>query len=63
MQKRKIKNIILKGIIGLLVITFMAAGSALDSNYWMEALAVCIASFGILALFAIANGAMNWGDK
>lgn len=60
---RKYKNKILKTIVGMAFVTFMLAGSALDSDYWMEAFAVCIVSFAILALFAIANGAMNWGDK
>ncbi len=60
---RSFKNMILKGIMGMAFVVFMVSGSALDSNYWMEALAVCIVSFAILALFAIANGAMNWGDK
>lgn len=63
MQKKfKIKNMILKAIVGMAFIIFLASGSALDSNYWMEALAVCITSFGILALFAFVNGALNWGD-
>ena len=62
-KHRKIKNMILKTIAGMSFVTFMVAGSALDSNYWVQALAVCIVSFAILALFAIANGAMNWGDK
>ena len=65
MQKKKfkIKNMILKSVMSVVFVVFLAAGSALDSNYWMQALAVCIVDFSILALFAIANGAMNWGDE
>lgn len=62
MQKKiSFKNIILKGIAGAAFIAFFASGSALDSNYGMEAMAVCITSFAIWAMFAIANGALNWG--
>lgn len=62
MQKKiSFKNIILKGIIGMLFIVFVVSGCALDSDYWVEALAVCGISFAFLMLFAIANGAMNGG--
>jgi uncharacterized membrane protein (GlpM family) len=64
-RKNSLKNIILKGVMGTAFTILLLSGAALDSDYWMEALAVFMVSFAILAMFAIANGAMggDWDER
>ena len=64
-MRKKFKNMVIKAIVSMLFIIFLVSGSALDSNYWMEALAILLVSFAIITMFAIANGAMrgDWDER
>lgn len=61
MRKRKhsLKNIILKGIVGIAFTVFCVSGCLLDSNIWIPAFNLCMASFAVLAMFAYVNGYMD----
>lgn len=58
---RTIKNIIVKGFLGLNFVLFLLSGAALDSDHWMAALAICMVSFANLAMAALAYR-MTRGD-
>ena len=62
---RKIMKLITKGFIGFTFVGFMLSASALDSENWISAFAVCITSFAILAMYGIAIGAMrgDWDER
>ena len=64
-MRKKFKNMVIKEIVSMLFIIFLVSGSALDSDYWMEALAVLIVSFAVLTMFAIASGALrgDWDER
>ena len=57
---RTIRTIITKGWIGLNFILFAMSICGLDSDHWKAMLAICAISFANLAIWAIANGAMEW---
>lgn len=58
-MRKRLKNIILKGIVATMLVVFMVSGCLLDSEVWVPAFIVCIASFAFLAMFAYANGMMG----
>ena len=57
-RKRNIKNIILKSIMSVIGFICLLSACALDSPSWIPTIVFSI-TFGILALFAYANGWFN----
>lgn len=62
---RMIENIIAKGFVGLNFVLFILSLASFDSDNVMTVSAICIVSFAILVMFAIANGAMrgDWDER
>ncbi len=54
-KKRSIKNIILKSVMTVVFFICALSASALDSPSWTPTI-VFVITFGILALYALANG-------
>lgn len=54
-MKKKIKNAIIKTVTTLAAVTFVIAGSSLDSNTYLPIILLA-ASMLILGWFAVANG-------
>ena len=53
-KKRSIKNIILKSVMSVIGFICMLSACALDSPTWIPTI-VFVITFGILAVFALAN--------